>query len=634
MARIGIYLPGSMSIQEMADAVRGYQHMEPMFIEQLPNADVVRHAEKAVAEGCDLFIARGLQGEMLHQQLKVSVPIVPLSLTAQEVAVLIYQIMHEVHLDHRLRIRLIGYANMFPDVTHFSELFGADIQTLLVGAGDNIRELMIKANNEGVDVIIGGRHCCALARELGIPAYFAKGGSEGLHHALILAEQMCEVIDTKRRSSAEAEAIVENNFNGILHIDNTCRIINANRVMQGILQKDQHELSGRTVTAVLPGFDTQVLQDTIEKGKETYSLMYRYNQTVYAVNIAPIRLAETICGAYLTFQEGRTIRRLNSDLRREMLQKGFVANQHLEDVNYASAIMLENVTRARKAASHHVPILLSGPQGVERDFFARGIHNASMVAENPFVSVDCTAYPPEKMDEYLFGREDPSLSMVEAAQEGTLYLRNIDSLSLESQNKLISIIASGCYRTFQGTNVEADMRIIASTSKDLQALSAKEQFSTELLYALSVVTISLPPLEQRPEDIPVLFNVCLKHWQKIYNRYIRLTSGAYKTLQEYSWPGNVPQILQVSQRVVLTCERREANEMFIRRQLEQTFAIHFDDEKTHIVTSQDKKVYEITRLLEKYQGSREQVAREMGISKTTLWRYMKKYNIGSPKNTD
>lgn len=633
MARIGIYLPGSMSIQEMADAVRSYRHMEPMFIEQLPNADVIEHAEKAVADGCDLIIARGLQGEMLRKRLGSSVPIVPLSLTAQEVAVLIYQIIHEVQLDHRLRIRLIGYANMFPDVSHFSELFGADIQTLLVEAGDDIRDLMIKTNNEGVDVIIGGRHCCAAARELGIPAYFAKGGQEGLHHALILAEQMCEVIDTKRQSSAEAEAIVENNFNGILHIDNTGQIINANRVMQGILQKDQQELSGRSVTSVLPNFDTQVLQDTIKKGKETYSLMYRYNQTVYAVNIAPIRLAENICGAYLTFQEGRTIRRLNSDLRREMLQKGFVANQRFEDVDYASAVMRNAVAQARKAASYNVPILISGPQGVERDFFARSIHNASMVAENPFVFVDCTAYPPEKMDEYLFGREDSSVSMVEAAQEGTLYLRNVESLSPESQNKLLSIIVSGGYRTFHGTNVEADVRIIASTTKGLQAMSSKDQFNTALLYSLSVVTISLPPLEKRPEDIPGLFNVSLKHWQKVYNRYIRLTEGAYKALQEYSWPGNVTQLRQVSQRIVLGCERREANEMFVRRQLDKTFAIRFDDEETHIVTFQDKKAYEITRLLEKYQGSREKVAREMGISKTTLWRYMKKYNIGNSQNS-
>ncbi len=631
MAKVGVYLPGSISTTDMQAAMHGYLHIEPQFIVQLHTQDIAQHALSAVSVGCDLFIARGLQAEIISRTVGESVPVLPLRLSAQEAGILIQRIKKEIVLDHPLHIRFIGYANMYPDMSHFSELFGADIQVILIRENDDLSEILTQARNEGVNAVVGGRHCCEAARKLSIPSYFAEGGNEILTQTLDLAEKMCELIDTSRQDSAENEAIIENNFNGILHIGSHGEVLKANRVMLSILQKDAGSVLTKPWNTVLPAFDESLVNDAIHEGRETFSFMYRFNRTVYAVNISPIKVGETIEGAYLTFQEGRVIRQLSSDIRHEMVKRGYVAFTRFEDFPHFTASASTSAIRmAGKAAGYSIPVLLLGAPGSNCTAMAEAIHNASMVAGNAFVNVSCRSYSTEQMDRLLFGdgREPAEMTLLEAAQEGTLYLQDVDALTIHSQSRLLSLLRDGSIHLSNGRTESADVRIIASSTRDLLALSTMGEFLPELYYALGVYSIHLEPLNRRREDILPIVDFYMAQWQKTYSRFTTLTMGARQALSEYDWPGNELQVSQVTQRITLLCDHHEASELFVRQQLEQSFAVDTHDDVHRIVTFQDRKAYEITQLLEKYQGSRERVARELGVSKTTLWRYMKKYGIG------
>ena len=155
MAKIAVYLPGSVSEDMVRLAVAKYKHIEPLYITQLRNEELLRHASKAISEGCEFFIARGMQAVMLEQ---LNIPVLPLRITAQELGVLLKKIKQDIP-GRSLKIGLIGFANMFCDVSHFNELCEIEIQQYLLTSIDQMSGVLQKAKDAGVDAVIGGRHC-------------------------------------------------------------------------------------------------------------------------------------------------------------------------------------------------------------------------------------------------------------------------------------------------------------------------------------------------------------------------------------------------------------------------------------------------------------------------------------------
>ena len=154
----------------------------------------------------------------------------------------------------------------------------------------------------------------------------------------------------------------------------------------------------------------------------------------------------------------------------------------------------------------------------------------------------------------------------------------------------------------------------------------KGEFRSDLYYALSVLSMELLPLRRRRADIMGWVDHLLDDWQEKYKRYVHLTQGARAFLSEYDWPGNLNQVNNVCERIVLLTEKRNIDEGFVRRQLEQVTPKLLPGSE-RLVLYKDQKAVQITELLRKYNGNREKVAAELGVSKTTLWRYIKKYAI-------
>ncbi len=628
MAKVAVFLPGSISEETVRQQIQSYPNIEPVFIGQIPNASVQEYAERLVQQGCEIFVARGLQALILEKETQS--PVVPLRITAQELGMLIQTIRADYGRDD-IRIGLVGYSNMFCDVSHFRELFGVEIRKYIMQDWSTPELILEKTQQDGMEVIIGGRHICEAARKNGIPAYFASGGTEGLSETFGMAQQMCELADTKKQDLAEITAMVENNFNGILHISREHVILSANRVMLSILEADAQDIIGRRISDVVGVIREADLIETIDKGSEIYSRMILLNNVGYFVNIAPIEVDHHISGAILTFQEARRIHELDQEMRRDLLTRGYYASRTFDSFHWKSKQMDEIVKKAKLVAPLQAPVLLTGERGLEKTVIAECIHNESLVRDNTFVEVECSAYKPDDLDERIFGRSGQSVhdgtSLIEIAQEGTLYLKNVECLSMESQYKLHALLAGKFIAGNASRYSTMETRVIASTEIDLLDRVEKGLFRSDLYFELSVVKLDLEPLYRRREDIPVYAHEFMTDMQKKYNRPVRLTRAAEKVLTEYEWPGNTQQLNNVCQRIVLLSPRRDADENFVTEQIALSYPLassrtepvpdgEFADARTRI-----------NRLLEKHHGSREKVAKELGVSKTTLWRYMKKYGL-------
>jgi transcriptional regulator with PAS, ATPase and Fis domain len=291
------------------------------------------------------------------------------------------------------------------------------------------------------------------------------------------------------------------------------------------------------------------------------------------VSISPIRLEEKIDGAIMTLQEGRKVMEMSSELRHELYIRGQMARWRFEHLPAQSEAGARMVKQAARVAQFQAPLLLTGEFGSGKEILAQCIHNAGVTRGNAFISLDCRAYQSETLDTLLFGtvsaRKDSLPSLVEAAQDGTIFLSNIEFLSEELQYKIHRLTRGIFLHNGSNKPMEVSVRLIAATHTPLITKVENGSFRSDLYYAINALGITVPPIRRRREDILGWIDIYLREWKKRYDRVIHLTQGAKDYLTGYDWPGNLNQINSVCEQMMLLSERRNIDEGFLRRQIEQ-----------------------------------------------------------------
>jgi two-component system, NtrC family, response regulator AtoC len=223
-----------------------------------------------------------------------------------------------------------------------------------------------------------------------------------------------------------------------------------------------------------------------------------------------------------------------------------------------SPAMLEQMDKCRRAAPTDATVMILGESGTGKEVTARFVHNLSRRKDGPFVPVECSAMPATLIESELFGYERGAFTgaermrkgLIESAQGGTLFLDEIGDLSVELQTRLFRFVEERALRRLGGVaQVRVDCRILCATNQDLQAKIKAGTFREELYYRLGVVTVKLPPLRDRPEDIPHLARFFLERFSRRYGKTFTASPQFYETLMRHSWPGNVRQLKNVIERL-------------------------------------------------------------------------------------
>ena len=627
MANVAILVP-YVGMRDLAEALaRDCPNVDLMSVEYVHRAQVAGRAKELEKAGCDLIVARGVHAGIARDAVRL--PVIEIRVATPELGFTILELKGELG-GERPQIGLVGFANMFYDTQCFDGLLGVDLRTYIVAGGEEMPAAVEQAIRDGCQGIIGGDTVCDVARHKGLPNRFLSSGEESLRITMGTVSQVCYAIDLEKRNSAEMDAMLDNTFSGIMRIDLKGKIQRANRMCYDLLECSPGGINGRLVTEILPQLDRQALQNALNAGQETYAIAMNIRQKAVVVNIVPILIGDSIEGALLTFQEGRRIMEMDSQLRGELYQRGYIAKHTFDRLVHQSPRTARNVEAARRMATYSVPILLVGERGVGKDMFAQCLHNESLFRHNAFVPLDCSAWQAETLDTMLFGnytsRKDSPSCMAELAKDGTLYLSHVEALPVEIQYKVMDLIRGRFLHNGPNQPTNINVRVIASTDVNLMSRVERGEFRSDLYYALSVLSLELPPLRQSREDISGWLDFYLGKWQEEYKRLVRLTQGGRKFLQEYDWPGNLDQMNSLCGRIVLLSEKRNIDETFLRRQLEQITPKLLPGTGT-VVIYRDRKAAELSELLQKHNGNREKVAAELGVSKTTLWRYIKKYGI-------
>lgn len=241
-----------------------------------------------------------------------------------------------------------------------------------------------------------------------------------------------------------------------------------------------------------------------------------------------------------------------------------VEEDHFLEIIGKSSKMRELFGLIRNVAPSNSSVLIMGESGTGKELVAKAIHQNSRRNEKPFVVINCSALPETLLESELFGYQKGAFTgaygdkrgLFEEANQGTIFLDEIGEIPQAVQVKLLRVLQNGEIRRIGGLeNVQTDVRILSATNKDLYDLVKKKIFREDLFYRLNVITITIPPLRERREDLPLLaYNFLKKFSQRTGKKLAQISIDALQTLQEYGWPGNVRELENIMERAVVLSE--------------------------------------------------------------------------------
>ena len=443
---------------------------------------------------------------------------------------------------------------------------------------------------------------------------------------------------SKELNEGALEIILDFAHSGVL-------IINCDRVITNINQWGcdffglrREDMLYRDTTEIFPGSELVKVLETREVQKNRVTV--RNNKKI-SITRSPIFKNGRLLGAIAVFNEYNAMNAAEETQIGSLLaEKGLVAKYHFSDIVYRSEALGYSVSLAQSYAKTNSPILITGESGTGKELFAQSIHNASDRKHKPFVALNCATLSESILESELFGYADASFTgakkggkvgLFQLANGGTLFLDEIGEIPLSFQAKFLRALQEMQVRPVgSDTIIPVDVRIIAATNKNLMEEVEQGHFRLDLLYRINVLTLPVPPLRERKEDLEDLaWHYFNQKDPAVYQEHSKTIHQVVEGLKAYSFPGNVRELDNMLQRLyLLLTEGLLAQTMpeILAQLVEGMPLVETMEKKKNLSLEEEEREQLIAALVEQ-KGSRKKTADALGISTATLWRKMKKFHI-------
>lgn len=631
MSKIAILLPKEYMLEQARNVIRE-DELDIDILKVIKTSDSVYEARQAVEQGAEVVLARGVQAAFIRQY--TNIPVAELTLTGQEIGLMIASAKKKVPDKKCPQIALIGFKNMFSDTTYADELFDIRLKFYDITAIEQAAEKVDLAIQEGADVLLGGDTVNALAAQKGIPAQFIDSTEESIRSAIGVAKKMILTAEAEKNLTAQFETVLDNSYNGILEIDENKEIMIVNRAGEELFHKKASQLEGTALEKVIPELEQRYIDDVLSGKRDSFMTSVYVAGVPMMLTAAPIQYENKIRGAIISLYRNASVRKNDADELHSYYLKGYVAHAHFSDIRITGKEMEYCVELSKMYALSKNPVLICGEDGTDKEKLAQCIHNNSSYKAGPFVAVNCSGMTEQMQVDRLFGNpdaEDESMKKGALAigDHGTIVISEIEKLSLLCQYRLYRAIR---YDSLIQNDLERsqtlDNRIIAITGADLYQYVEQGRFRQDLYYLLNSLTVEIPPLRKRPQDIRAIVEDCRVRFTKRYARFPKIAEDAMEALAGFGWQGNEIQLESFCERLFLTSPKKTITSDYVYFLLDTLYPVkeRISEDGTTVIY-QHPEAARLTELLEKHQGNRSAVAKELGISTTTLWRRMKKYGV-------
>lgn len=348
-----------------------------------------------------------------------------------------------------------------------------------------------------------------------------------------------------RRQESQMHILAESLDEGLIGVNETGDIFVCNKKACQIARISEELTMGKKGEEVFPYI---LFYQVLREKKAVPEKIIRLFGTDISLAVVPVVRKENCIGAFAMLQKFNEQESRQNALRRQMMQKGHYARYTLDDVIGISTAITETKNILRKMAATDSPVLLMGETGTGKELMAHALHQASRRADGPFIAINVAAMPENLLESELFGYEEGAFTgakkggrpgLFEFAHQGTLFLDEVEGMSLSMQVKLLRVLQEGeIMRVGGGSIIRVDVRIVAATNESLEEKIQDGSFRKDLYYRLNALTVEIPPLRKRGDDIFLL----LDYFMRKMGGDFTLSEGVKTFLRRHPWPGNIREL--------------------------------------------------------------------------------------------
>lgn len=614
------------------------QKLEVKIIEAVLD-DAARLVSEAVTkDDYEVVVSRGGTAEAIKKV--VEVPVVTAEFND-------FDLLHALWRAKKMGNKVAYLGSAYREVFEFDELvdiLGMEIKQYSYHNFKEMEQQIANARKDGIEVLVGGGALGQkMSDEMGMRGVLIFSSHRTVSQAL---ERAVEVIDIRRRDreySRRLSTMMQSVGEGIVCIDEKEKVLYVNHHAEELLGFDGRREIGKPVveanSALLPllNLSKGSGQRCSVKGAEL------------VVNRVAVVDGKHQFGELFTMQKISQLQQLEQKIRKELHLKGLVARFTFKDIVTEDKSLADVIVMARSFAQVDSTVLIRGESGCGKELFAQGIHRESPRANNPFVAINCAALPNELLESELFGyaegaftgaRKGGKPGMFELAHDGTIFLDEIGSISLSLQARLLRVLQEKEVMRIGGDSViPVNVRCIAATNENLQQAVKEERFRQDLYFRLNVLSLKIPPLRSRSGDIALLAEYFLKQFTTRFNKRIsHVPENILKWMTGYSWPGNVRELQNFMERFVILANGGRQDNKWTQQLLAEADEGVINEPAdagvnvtVKLGTLEEMEQQLIDVVEKRVQGNQSEIARYLGISRTTLWKKLNKGAEDYPK---
>lgn len=587
--------------------------------------NVLQRARQAIDGGCKVVVSRGGFYELIRTEF--SIPSVEVKVTAFDLIDAFAQVKRAGAAGP---VGVVGFRNVIYGAETIAKVMDIEIVSCEITKKSDVVAEVGRLLRQGVKLFVGDNNTKMVAPNTSCRSFIVQSGRQAMQIAIQQAKDILYASRLQKEKAQQFSAIIDFVRDGIIAIDKQGDITVFNKASEKITGFRRQEAMGRPIREIMPS--TRLINVLENEQAVIGDIQTLENQTVVAVNRIPVVVDGEVRGAVATYQDITDVQRLEQKIRIKLAERGFVAQYDFSDIIYRSQAMAACIAAARKFARCDASVLLHGPSGVGKELFAQGIHRGGGRGSAPFVAINCAALPETLIESELFGYAEGSFTgavrkgkagLFEMAHGGTIFLDEISELPLLLQGRLLRVLQERQVMRLGGDKlIPVDVRIICATNRDLRRLADSNQFRGDLYFRIAILSLTIPPLSARAEDVELLSTHFLKEFALRYRKgAMSFSPEAVDYLRHYDFKGNVRELRGMVERAVVLAEAGNigiADLTGMPRPVDEASPLPgpFDADMT---LKEIEDAY-IAHVFAKTRGSIKAASAILGVGRTTLWR--------------
>lgn len=612
-----------------------------IIIETLEEDKISEQGMMLEKKGVKAIIARS--GGYFHTVGKVNVPVIQLKISTLDI---LYAIMTAKKYKKEVVLVLSHMENF--DLQEWNELINCGVTIEKFDHQDKIEGIISSYVFTGRDVVIvGGGIPCKAAQNYNLNFVHISASDDSIHDAVSRAWEIVDSLYEQKYKNEVLNTTLDGVHDAVLAVDREGKIILYNQRAHELLKKDQYNVLGRNLWDVFPELSTII--DVLKTRTNRYNQIMQLKKVVVTANISMLEIENQAIGVICSFQDITKLQNLEKKIRYEMNKKGLVAKFKFNDIIAADQAMKETMAKAVKIGMSDSTAIIYGESGTGKEMMAQSMHNISDRKDEPFVAINCAALTESLLESELFGYEEGSFTgarkggkpgLFELAHGGTIFLDEINSVSLNLQSKLLRVLEEKeVMRIGSDYVIPLDVRILTAANESLKDKIKDGSFRRDLFYRLNILELHIPPLRQRKKDILPLF----KHYLDEFSndgQVPEISSEFEQKLIIYSWPGNVRELKNIAKRCVIfgefdldvgaATDFKGDKEVFECESIKEEIEFTEDNENAEIAAKKSNIILDLKEIdkyvenkvitmLEEQGMSKNDIAKMLGISRSSLW---------------